>query len=209
MDELKKQYEDLLRAYKDNQNPPTGTTREDLEDLKRKAELAEETFRASFGDKLAQTPGLLSFPIELAVATMLQWASTLLPPAQGIHSVGKEEFYNDIAACSSRLRELTSETEVNDRNTSRQTSPWPFVRKLKYVRALQRTPHITSLRGKADQNIRVYLKAYILSNGLIIADLPGEHESSWRVRICVLVAVGLLILNNIRFSGFAAQFTSH
>jgi hypothetical protein len=85
-------------------------------------------------------------PFEDAVGTMVEWASQLVPRQE------RQESFCTIEGCSSRLRELTSESDNRFPNGASRTC-WPFIRKL-----------------------RVYLKAYILSKGLIIADLPGLRD---------------------------------
>jgi hypothetical protein len=154
IDELKKQFEELLRAYRDyelvkgdQRNRNDGSTSDtELRRLQKKAKLAKETFKASFGEKLEQMPTLLvSLPFEHAITTMVEWASQLLP-----RQVGEERF-RTVEECSSRLRELISESADSSCHDSK--TYWPFIQKL-----------------------RVYLNAYILSKGLIIADLPGLRD---------------------------------
>jgi hypothetical protein len=155
LDDLKIQFEELLRAYRDYQELPRSSRgRDDGEEedsnrrrLQRKADLASETFRASFREKLRQTPTVLSsMPFVRAVQTMMQWASQLIPRQGG------REVFRTVEGCSSRLRELTSETN-DPLHDGESPTCWPFIRKL-----------------------RVYLKAFILSQGLIIADLPGLRD---------------------------------
>ena len=83
---------------------------------------------------------------EHAVGMMVEWASQLLPRQEG------QESFSTVEGCSSRLRELTSESDDSLPNGVSRAC-WPFIQKL-----------------------RVYLKAYILSKGLIIADLPGLRD---------------------------------
>ncbi|RYO81753.1 hypothetical protein DL764_009715 [Monosporascus ibericus] len=154
LDELKKQFEELLRAYRDYQSPPRNSRGRDEDDeddnnrrLQRKADLAGETLRASFRERLEQTPTVLSsMPFDHAVETMMEWASQLLPRQGG------QESFSTLEGCSSRLRELSSESDESLPNGGSRTC-WPFIQKL-----------------------RVYLRAYILSKGLIIADLPGLRD---------------------------------
>jgi hypothetical protein len=155
--ELKRQLEELLRAYRDFQLLPKAakSTDEDEESeslgkaLERKADLATQTFRAIFREKLEKNPNVLSsMAFDRAIGLMVDWTSQLLPRTQG------QQSFSTIEQCSSRLRELTSnadETSTNDISQIR----WPFIRKL-----------------------RVYLNAYILSKGLIIADLPGLRDQN-------------------------------
>lgn len=154
LDELKKQFEELLQAYRDYESlyqNPNRRARDDEEDndrrrSQRKAELAKETFKASFGHRLEQTPTLLSsMTFAHAIHTMLEWASQLVP-----HERSRESF-DTVDQCSARLRGLTSESDDASRRRSR--TCWPFIHK-----------------------IQVYLNAYILSKGLIIADLPGLRD---------------------------------
>jgi len=147
LEELKAQFKDLLQAYRDYKSltSESDITAEEREDLKKKADLAGSTFTSSFRDRLAQNPRiLLSSPFDHTLDTMMDWASQILPRQGNMQSS-----FALIEQCSSRLNQLTSETDDAAR-----TSVWPFIRK-----------------------IRVYLKAHILSKGLIIADLPGMSSS--------------------------------
>ncbi|RYP50632.1 hypothetical protein DL768_003914 [Monosporascus sp. mg162] len=155
LDELKKQFEELLRAHRDYQSLPRNSRGRDEDDednsngrgLQRKADLARETLRASFRERLEQAPTVLSsMPFGHAVETMVEWASQLLPRQGG------QESFSTVEGCSSRLRELSSESDDSLPNGGSRTC-WPFIQKL-----------------------RVYLRAYILSKGLIIADLPGLRD---------------------------------
>jgi hypothetical protein len=123
-----------------------GMTDAELGRLQKKAKLAKETFKASFGERLTQMPALLtSSPFEDAVETMVSWTSQLLPRQ------AEEETFSTAEECSSRLRGLVSESSDSSNEDPR--THWPFIQKL-----------------------RVYLNAYILSKGLIIADLPGLRD---------------------------------
>jgi hypothetical protein len=155
VDELKQQYEELLRAHRDFKLLPKGqsngedsdTTDNDKQRLQKKSALATATFEASFGERLKEMPGiLLSTPFEPAIARMVDWASQVLP-----HQAAQNTF-STIEECSSWSRELVSETDRATSNGNVRKS-WPFI-----------------------QKVRIYLKAYILSKGLIIADLPGLRD---------------------------------
>jgi hypothetical protein len=134
MDDLKKQYEDMLRVYQQAQSPPAEIQGDELANLRRRAKIAEDTFEASFEGRFKQRPGLLTLPVNQAVETMLQWASQLLPQHRADQTSRISEIYSDIATCSVRIRELTS--EVREMETLGPKIPWPFVRKLRYVRPL-------------------------------------------------------------------------
>lgn len=156
LNELKKQYEELLMAFRDYEslskklNAEQENGNEDENERKRlreTANLAIETFRASFREKLEETPTVLSsMPFPQAVKTMVEWASELLPRSMG------QESFRTVEECSSRLVTLTSDSDGTLPNEGSRAR-WPFIQKL-----------------------RVYLNAYILSKGLIIADLPGLRD---------------------------------
>jgi hypothetical protein len=154
IDELRKQYEELLRAHRDfnllpkNQrsNDESDIAADDKQQLQKKSMLAIATFEASFGERLKKMPGiLLSTPFERAVENMVEWSLQLLPQAE-------QRSFSTIEECCAWSRELVSETESASSSGNVQRS-WPFI-----------------------QKVRVYLKAYILSKGLIIADLPGLRD---------------------------------
>jgi hypothetical protein len=148
---LKTQFEELLKAYRDDQSL-LGDMRTGDEDAKvyrdtltRKASLALATFKTSFGDWLGKESSLLStVPFDRAIEKMIKRVSQLLPSQAG------PEPFSTIEACSIRLRELVSEPNIANADSP---TYWPFIRK-----------------------VRVYLKAHILSKGLIIADLPGLRD---------------------------------
>lgn len=131
IEELKKQYEDMLQTYQQSQSLPADLQEQDLAELRRMAEIAKYTFEASFKGRLEHRPDLLALPIDLAVETMLQWASQLLPQHNASPTSRIHETYSDIATCSLRIRELTS--EVREMETQGPKIPWPYVRKLRYV----------------------------------------------------------------------------
>ncbi|KAF2638819.1 hypothetical protein P280DRAFT_404207 [Massarina eburnea CBS 473.64] len=160
LDELKTQYENLLRAYRDYQALASGsdknTSQKDKDSLKQHANLASATFSACFGDMLERTPAILSsLPFDHAIKMMLDWTERLLP-SQSVSGNSEQQQFNSVGKCSVRLGELTSQIGGSTVNNQARTFPWPFVKKL-----------------------RVYLKSYILSNGLVIADLPvGLRDSN-------------------------------
>ncbi|KAF2789491.1 hypothetical protein K505DRAFT_365563 [Melanomma pulvis-pyrius CBS 109.77] len=146
LEALRRQFKELLRAYREYQSLPNDSdiTNEERADLKKRADLAKNTFSASFKERLVQNPGiLLSLPFDQAVNIMIVWALQILPQQETTR-----ESFGLIRQCSARLTQLTSETD-----SVAQTCVWPFIRK-----------------------IRVYLKAHVLSKGLIIADLPGLRD---------------------------------
>ncbi|KAK2766946.1 hypothetical protein FQN54_006261 [Arachnomyces sp. PD_36] len=155
LDELEKQFEELLGAYRDYASLPTNPSGRNgnesdkhyRELLRKKSKLARATFKASFRESLEREPAVLSsMPFRQAVGRMVEWASELLS------GQGREERFDTVEECSSRLGELTSESDDSSPNRMSRTL-WPFIQKL-----------------------RVYVKAHILSKGLILADLPGLRD---------------------------------
>lgn len=155
MDDLRQQFEELLTALRDFQLLPehhNGSeedkkTEHERQRLQKKAELAMETFRTSFGERLNDMPGILSStPFQDAIAKMMEWASQLLPDR------AERTTFSTIEECSSWLKHVTSLTASCLPNGDVRTC-WPFI-----------------------QKVQVYLNAYILSKGLIISDLPGLRD---------------------------------
>lgn len=145
---------------------------EDRENLKQKADLAISTFRASFGEKLENTPALLEVvAFNEAINTMMTWVSQVLPLLEREESgILSKEVFDDMNQCSNRLKSLTSETGERG-----QPSLWPFIRKIKFV---QSNPSRLIIRTTwlMYEHHRVYMRAHILSRGLILADLPGRQK---------------------------------
>jgi hypothetical protein len=155
--QLKQQFEELLRARRDfealgarrREERDDDQSDSDRTQLEKKAKLAFETFNAGFGNRLQEMPGILStVPFDHAVATMMDWVTELLP------THAQQMSFGAIEECSTWLRDVSS-ASPSDHSASRLDArpSWPFI-----------------------QKIRVYLKASILSKGLIIADLPGLRD---------------------------------
>lgn len=157
LQQLRQQFEELLRAHRDfeesrsrrGRSSGDNTSDHDMGQLEKKSELALETFRACFGEKLREKPGIIStMTFQRAISTMIDWAFTLLPKQ------AEQMSFSAIAECSSWLRDISSESRPESYLQSSNARPsWPLI-----------------------QKIRVYLKASILSKGLIIADLPGLRD---------------------------------
>lgn len=156
-DQLKQQFEELLRARRDFEalgshgrgERGDGQSDSDRRQLEKKATLALEMFRAGFGNRLQEMPRILSTaPFDRAIATMMDWATELLP------THAQQMSFGTIEECSTWLRDVSSES-ASDHPASHPNArrTWPFIHK-----------------------IRVYLKASILSKGLILADLPGLRD---------------------------------
>ncbi|QKX56123.1 uncharacterized protein TRUGW13939_03223 [Talaromyces rugulosus] len=152
MQELRRQFEQLLGAYRQHKFPESPTmSAADREDLGKNAALAQSTFRASFRNKLDDHPEVLdTLPFSDAIDTMMGWVEQVLP-SLGTQENSLRESFSDINQCSNRLTVLASETDERD-----QAYSWPLIRKLK-----------------------VYLRSHILSRGLILADLPGLRDLNY------------------------------
>ncbi|KAF1998022.1 hypothetical protein P154DRAFT_440141 [Amniculicola lignicola CBS 123094] len=148
MEDLKTQFSDLLEALREqNSSDGSSMTQGEVEDLEHRAHLAKDTFRAAFEHiPNYDLEELLSMPFQVALRTLLNWGSGILRRhGTNGQSAQMRETFGNIHDCSSRMRRLTSDIE-----SSNEACLWPFI-----------------------QKIRVYLKAHILSRGLIIADLPA------------------------------------
>jgi hypothetical protein len=134
LQELQTQFEQLLSSFREYKSTTVSAlaamAAEDRENLKRKADLATSTFRASFGERLGNTPAVLDgVAFDEAINTMMTWVSQVLPQlGTGESGILLRESFDDANQCSNRLKSLTSETEERD-----QTCLWPFIRKLKFV----------------------------------------------------------------------------
>jgi hypothetical protein len=141
----------LLRAYFDNESPPTGVSKSDLEFLQKRADLALHTFKASFRGRFERNlDELRNMDFDWTIGKLLEWAQELLPSPSEDGNNHKSETLSNQEECAARLRALTSESGVPE------SCLWPFIKKLK-----------------------VYVNAYILSKGLVIADLPGKRVVSF------------------------------
>ena len=155
--ELKHQFEHLLSAYRNNETIDLGanpTKRqeeviENKEGLDQKANLALQTFKAIFHQELQKDPKvLIDDDFDDAIEKMMDWVQVLLPKSQ------EQESFDTVDQCADRLATLTSETQGTSSHSAL-GSRWPLVK-----------------------SMRVYLRAVILSKGLILADLPGLRDSN-------------------------------
>lgn len=101
-----------------------------------------------FLEELADNPDILSTEIFERAVKTMITWASRLIPG----SQGRER-YETLTQCSARLRELSSETEES--SSDQVQIRWPFIRKL-----------------------RVFSNAYVLSKGLVIADLPGLRDQN-------------------------------
>ncbi|KAH7084158.1 hypothetical protein FB567DRAFT_528499 [Paraphoma chrysanthemicola] len=153
--EVEKQLGYLLKAYRDSQSLAKDRsdggedkmTDSEKVRLEATSHLAMDIFQMSFRERLRENPEiLLSMPFDHAVATMVGWVLQLRSQQ------ADRNVFTTTEECQSWLDILSSETNSSSPLGDVRKS-WPFM-----------------------QKVRVYLKAYILSKGLIIADLPGRRD---------------------------------
>lgn len=157
-DELEYQFKDLLSAYRNIKKPhdtmePGQQNKPDLQENKEalvhKANLARQTFEAIFTRHLKEDPEALSREeFNVTVKKMMLWVRELLPESED------EESFAALQECADRLVILTSGTG-DSFSSSQSGMRWPLIKSMK-----------------------VYLRAVILSKGLILADVPGLRDSN-------------------------------
>jgi hypothetical protein len=110
-------------------------------------------FRGRLGDE----EFLLQWSESRVMRTFRSWV------AEADHSPSGRQTFSSLEDCSAQLMPLTSE-----QNWTEEPSKWPYIRKVKYV-----LPPLIVVRFT--DCFRVFLKAYILSKGLVLVDLPGTN----------------------------------
>lgn len=140
--------------------------REDLED---RANLARDTFRAMFRGLLRDEQFLTLSPESDVMETLNSWVAE-----SGISSANDREEKQSIDECSRLLMQLTSEE-----SSDQQPAKWPFIRKIKWVVLVSWPFHFVNIS-------RVFLRAHILSKGLVLVDLPGKSLGSRYGQLLIL-----------------------
>lgn len=148
IEEIQIQIEEFLRAYRDHKRFLETGPGDGIAEEKASANLATQTLQAMFLEELADNPDVLS------LETFERAVKTMISWASRLipESQGRER-YETLKQCSARLRELSSETKES--SSGRVQIRWPFIRKL-----------------------RVFSNAYVLSKGLVLADLPGLRDQN-------------------------------
>jgi hypothetical protein len=130
MEEIKDQYSELLQAYRryhlrDITNPEDGGA-----DFKEKANVARDTFRAAFGNRLTQDEQFLVEESERTVLDrLLAWTrESSAPIMDGAEDSQRRYVAADAQQCSMRLNGLTSESDIEH-----ESAVWPFIRKIWFV----------------------------------------------------------------------------
>jgi len=156
-DDIAAQLSELLQSYRHfHLNGPDLDPRE-REDLEDRANLARDTFRAMFRGQLGDEQFLTLSSESAVIETLKSWVAE-----SGISSTGDREEQHSINECSTLLMRLTSEEISNQ-----QPAKWPFIRKIKLVILVWLPFDFVNIS-------RVFLKAHILSKGLVLVDLPGK-----------------------------------
>ncbi|OCL10812.1 hypothetical protein AOQ84DRAFT_374565 [Glonium stellatum] len=152
INEVKDQLTELLWSYRLHhslRNDPSQEGIEQRKALEDKARRAHDTFRAAFRNHTMQDKFLFNERESVVLETFLTWAKeSCAQLREGSDGVKNRAIITDAKQCSSQLMELMSEL-----GSLNKPLLWPFIRKVK-----------------------VYLKAHILSKGLILVDLPGLHD---------------------------------
>jgi hypothetical protein len=192
-EELRRQFEDLLQAYQKHREfvrvpSAMDISADELKDLETKAKLARNTFYASFRDRWTSISDSVD-DVAQTLDIIMVWVSQSLPLLY-VNDHALHESIGTLEQCKDRLHELSSETDGT--YVGVQACPWPFIRK-----------------------IRLYLRAHILSKGLIIADLPGlgdlnlarQNITETYVRQCHQIFAVLKMDRAITNEGLEAVFT--
>ena len=156
-DETETQLTELLKAYRSYHLRGADVDERELGDLKKLAEVARDTFRAMFRGRLGDEEFLLQWSESRVMRTFRSWV------AEADYSPTGRQTFSSLEDCSAHLMPLTS-----DQNRTEEPSKWPYIRKVKYV-----LPPLIMVRSS--DCFRVFLKAYILSKGLVLVDLPGTN----------------------------------
>lgn len=164
-DETEAQLTELLKAYRSYHLRGADVDEREVGDLEKLAEVARDTFRAMFRGRLGDEEFLLQWSESRVMRTFRSWV------AETDYSPTGRQTFSSLEDCSAHLMPLTSDQNQSEEPTEEPTeepSKWPYIRKVKCV-----LPPLIVVRF-ADC-FRVFLKAYILSKGLVLVDLPGTN----------------------------------
>jgi hypothetical protein len=138
LSEVTEQFMQLLGCYREfnlmeNGMLEGGTqslSQEDRTDMENKSKVAESTFSSAFRHKFTRNKRtLFTLPVGEAQNMLKNWLYEVEPPLQrATQEFEAPEFYVDVAHCSDRLQNLTSE-----HNNQAVPALWPYIRKIKYV----------------------------------------------------------------------------
>lgn len=122
MDEITEQMTDLLQSYRHYHLHHMEIDGEETRDLKEKADIARDTFRAMFRGRLESEQFLSDEAEDSVLESLRSWALNLSPVMSG------REVRGTLTECSALLMRLTSE-----QNSLQEPAIWPYVRKIKSV----------------------------------------------------------------------------
>lgn len=145
-DETEAQLTELLKAYRSYHLRGADVDEREVGDLEKLAEVARDTFRAMFRGRLGDEEFLLQWSESRVMRTFRSWV------AEADYSPTGRQTFSSLEDCSAHLMPLTSDQNQSEEPTE-EPSKWPYIRKVK-----------------------VFLKAYILSKGLVLVDLPGLRD---------------------------------
>lgn len=180
---LLQQLKDLLRDYRRfHQNSAEQTEGSDIE---KASQVAEDFFQAAFGHRHTLSADYLCGDEESEIINaMSSWIEQCMPhiyydgsPDQPDAQTGSAD---SETACTVLLNKLMSDARDNSSGLS-----WPFVERVKYD-AKKSTRRLLLTFG------RVFLKADILSKGLVLVDLPGTciNGSGFEVNMLIQTPQG-------------------
>ena len=151
MDEIAAQLTELLQSYRRYHLDPEGSI-----DFKDQAGVAQYTFQEMFRGRFENELFLTQSSEETVMETLRLWARELVPS-----STDRREVHTSLEDCGRRLQQLTSEQD-----STQEPAKWPYISKVKLVMS-------ALLPFSPTDHRRVFSNTYILSNGLILVDLPG------------------------------------
>lgn len=156
MDEIVAQLTEPLKCYRTYHRQITAIDSDGSSDLKEQADLALETFREMFRGRFENEQFFIQSSQETVIKTLRGWAGELIP-----FSTDHREVYASLEDCSTRLQQLTSA-----RGSTQEPNKCRYIHKVKLVLS-------ALLPLSMINHYRVFSKAYVLSNGLVLVDLPG------------------------------------
>lgn len=122
IDQTNAQLTELLQAYRGYHSLGTGIDENELNDLKDRSKVAQDTFQAMFRGRLGDEGFLTQWSEADVLRTLRSWVTRA-----GHSSFGRQS-YNSLEDCSTQLMHLTSEQIGNA-----EPAKWPYIRKVKFV----------------------------------------------------------------------------
>lgn len=119
------QITELLHGYRHYHLHRTVMDHDEKKYFKEKAEIAGDTFRVMFRNRLDHEQFLFDEPEDFVLGTLNSWVKEMYPSAIG----GREGL--TLADCSALLMRLTSEQP--EQTSAQESAIWPYVRKIKFV----------------------------------------------------------------------------